>query len=93
MTLLNRARVQLKDLRVGFGETAQGVFVGEIRAQHAVLKKLALGDNARESVPISTIQHGKGQALELIDMVLGMDVLEATRFTIDFKNSRILLLA
>lgn len=90
MTLLNRARVQLKDLRVGFSESAQGVFVGDIKAQHAVLKKLALGDKTLENVPISTIQHGKGQALELIDMVLGMDLLGSSRFTIDFKNKRIL---
>jgi hypothetical protein len=90
LTLLNRARVQLKDLKVGFGEAAQGAFVGEIRAQHAVLKKLALGDHFRENVPINTIQHGKGQALELIDMVLGMDLLASARFSIDFKNNRIL---
>jgi hypothetical protein len=90
MTLLNRARVQLKDLRVGFGDTAQGAFVGELRTQHAVLKKLALGDYNRENIPIETIQHGKGQALEQIDMLLGMDLLSSSRFTVDFKNSRIL---
>src|SRR4029077_8209115 len=74
----------------GFSETAQGAFVGEVRTQHAVLKKLSLGEHNRDNVPIATIQHGKGQALELIDMVLGMDLLAASRFTVDFKNSRIL---
>ena len=90
MTLVNRARVDVPDLHPASMETAQGSFVGVMQVSSASLKKLAIGAHTLERVPIYTLNHGKGKKLEQIDMVLGMDTLSRSRFTVDFKNSRIL---
>ncbi len=90
LTILNRARVDVPDLKPGALEVAQGSFVGTMQLSSASLKKLTLGAHTLERVPISTLAHGKGNKLELIDMLIGMDLLGRSRFTIDFKHSRVL---
>jgi hypothetical protein len=90
MTLLNRARVDVPDLHPAAMETAQGSFVGAMQVSSATLKKFAVGAHTLERVPIFTLNHGKGKKLEQIDLVLGMDLLGRSRFTVDFRNSRVL---
>jgi predicted aspartyl protease len=90
VTLLNRARVTVKNLRAGGFEALQGTFVGGIQSQPAVLKKLELGGQTLQNCALSVVNHGAGTALEQIDMLLGMDLLGRSRFTVDFKNSRLL---
>ncbi len=93
VTLLNRARVTVKNLRYGAFDQLQGAFVGNFRSQPATLKKFALGKDGKqqfESCAIGVINQGKGTQLEQIDMILGMDLLSHARFTIDFKHSRVI---
>ena len=90
VTLLNRARVTVKNLRYGAFEQLQGAFVGNFRAQPATLKKLALGKHVLENCELGVINQGKGTPLEQIDMILGMDLLSRARFTVDFKHSRLI---
>jgi predicted aspartyl protease len=90
VTLINRARVTVKNLRAGGFESLQGAFVGGIQSQPAVLKKLELGGEVLQNCAVSVVNHGAGTALEQIDMLLGMDLLGRARFTVDFKNSRLL---
>ena len=90
VTLINRARITVKNLRAGGFESLQGAFVGGIQSQPAVLKKLELGGEVLQDCPVSVVHHGAGTALEQIDMLLGMDLLGRARFTVDFKNNRLL---
>jgi len=89
-TILNRARVNAPDIHPGAIEAVQGSFVGMMQVSPAYLKKLTLGAHTLVRPPIFCASQGKGKKLELIDMVLGMDLLGQTRFTVDLKNSRIL---
>jgi predicted aspartyl protease len=91
VTLLNKARVQMKNLRLAGSDTFQGDFVGAIDAQRAMLETLAIGDHVTKNVAIGVIDHGPGKKLQQIEMVLGMDVLAKLRFTLDFAANRVLL--
>ncbi|MCY3020450.1 MAG: aspartyl protease family protein [Planctomycetota bacterium] len=91
LTILNRGRLDLKDLRPVTTETLQGTFVGKLDVQHVVLPALAIGEYAASNIRVGVVSHKPGQALERIDMLLGMDVLSRSRFTFDFAHKRFLL--
>jgi hypothetical protein len=87
-TLLNRARVEVKDLRPAGVSQLQGAHVGAVGAEQVVLDSLALGDCLLRNVSIGAIRHGKDQQLGMLDLILGMDVLGTRRFTLDFESRR-----
>lgn len=90
-TLLNRARVEVKDLRPAGAVQLQGSQVGALGAESVLLDSLAIGACVLRNVPVGAIRHGKGQTLEMLDLILGMDVLRPRRFTCDFENQRFVL--
>ena len=90
-TLLNRSRVNIKDLRSVGTETLQGAFVGNVDVQNVILPTFSIAENQTKNLRIGLIKHGKGQPLEKIDMLLGMDFLAGCRFTLDFSAQQFLL--
>ena len=92
-TLLNRARVNVKNLRLVGTEQLEGAELGRTGVERVKLDSLALGSCVLPNVTISALRHGKGQKLELVNMLIGMDILSRCRFTLDFENSEFLLWA
>jgi predicted aspartyl protease len=90
-TLLNRARVEVKDLRPAGAVQLQGSHVGALGAESVMLDSLSLGACVLRNVPIGAIRHGKDQTLGMLDLILGMDVLRPRRFTCDFEKERFVL--
>lgn len=91
VTLTNRARVTIPDLRILGTQQLNGAFVGDLGAQRALLTSLKLGSHEYRDVPLGVIKHGPGQALEQIACLLGMDLLGRSRFTLEFAYGRLLV--
>lgn len=91
VSLINKARVKVKDLRVVGTEQLQGTFVGSVAAQKVLVPNLQIGARAWKHVSMRVLEHGAGQKLEQVDMLLGMDFLARTRFTLDFARERLIL--
>lgn len=91
VTLINKARVKLTKPRLGATQQLEGAFVGGLGAQRVTLDSLAIGAYTGKEVPAAQVEQRKGQKLELIDMLLGMDFLGRFRFTLDFARERFLL--
>lgn len=91
VSLLNKARVKLKELPIVGTQQLQGAFVGDVGMQQTRLKTLSIGSTAYPNVGMGVIEHRRGQKLERIDMLLGMDFLSRTRFTLDFARERFIL--
>lgn len=93
ISLINKARVKLKNLQITGTEQLQGAFVGGVAMQKAILPSLQIGERVHKNIGIGVIDHREGQKLGQIDMLLGMDVLARTRFTLDFEHERLILWA
>lgn len=91
MTLINKARVKLKEVRVTGTEDLSGAFVGGISVQKAVVPSFELGKSVHKNFNVGLIDHREGQKLGQLDMVLGNDFLSRARFTLDYANSRMIL--
>jgi len=91
VSLINKARVKVKDLRVVGTEQLQGTFVGGVATQKVLVPNFQIGARAWKNVPMRVLEHGAGQKLEQVDMLLGMDFLARTRFTLDFARERLIL--
>ncbi len=93
VTLLNKARVPLKNVRVGAVDRLEGSFVGALEGQRMTLDSLAFGDYVLKNVGLTMVDHKPGQKLAQLDMILGIDVLSKLRFTLDFANERFIVWA
>jgi len=91
VSVLNKARVQVKDLKIGGTQQLQGAFVGDLGTERATLTTLKIGEKEYANIAIGVINHGAGRKLEQIDMLLGMDFLSRTRFTLDFEHQRFII--
>ncbi|MCW8133008.1 MAG: aspartyl protease family protein [Planctomycetota bacterium] len=91
LTLVNKARVKLKDVRVTGTEQLNGAFVGGISVQKAVLPSLQLGSSAHADVAVGLIDHREGQKLGQFEAILGFDFLGRARFTLDYARGRMIL--
>lgn len=91
VSLINKARVPLKDLPVLGTEQIQGAFVGAVAMQKTRLKSLSIGQTTYQEVAFRAIEHRKGQKLEQIDMTLGIDFLSRSRFTLDFAREQFVI--
>ncbi|MBI3829790.1 MAG: aspartyl protease family protein [Planctomycetes bacterium] len=93
ISLINKARVKLKNLQITGTEQLQGAFVGGVAMQKAILPSLQIGERVHKNIGIGVIDHREGQKLGQIDMLLGMDFLSRTRFTLDYEHERLILWA
>jgi predicted aspartyl protease len=90
MTLVNTARVGLKDVKLGGASQLQGSFAGGMGVQQAKVDWLKLGTLEMKNVSLGVVKHGPGHLLQDIDLVLGMDLMRTYRFSLDFKNKRMI---
>lgn len=91
VTLLNSARVKLDGLKPVAGENLLGSMVGRVAVAMVALDSVKLGDTVLSNQPVGRIDQGAGSKFELVDFVLGMDILSKTRFTLDFEQSLLIL--
>ena len=91
VSLLNSARVKLPALKPAGAENLLGSMVGRIATQTVIMDSLTLGGTMFKNQTVLRIDQGPGSQFELIDFVLGMDVLGKTRFTLDFDRSELVL--
>jgi len=91
ISVLNKARVRVKDLKISGTQQRQGAFVGDLSTERATLATLKIGEKEYSQIAIDVINHGAGRKLEQIDMLLGMDFLSRTRFTLDFDRQRFII--
>ena len=91
VTLLNSARVKLDGLKPVAGENLLGSMVGRVAVAMVSLDTIKLGDTMLSNQAVGRVDQGPGSKFELVDFVLGMDILSKMRFTLDFEQSLLIL--
>jgi regulator of sirC expression with transglutaminase-like and TPR domain/predicted aspartyl protease len=91
VSLLNSARVKVIGLKPTGAENLLGSMVGRIPTQTVVVDTLTIGGSNFKNQTILRVDQGPGTKFELIDFVLGMDILSTSRFTLDFERSEMVL--
>jgi predicted aspartyl protease len=91
-TLLNRAKVNVKEAHMVGSDQLEGAFVGGMRPDIAQMPSLALGEFAVANARVGIVNQPKEeQPLGRIEVLLGMDILGKRRITLDFVNDRLLI--